>query len=124
MGSKILIVEDEQDILELISAILSDIDDLEIFHARDGEKALSIACVENPDVILLDIHLPKLDGWDVCKIIKADASMKHTKVVMLSVVNQNYGSRKANEVGADGYISKPFNLTTLLEKVNALLGIE
>lgn len=123
MTRKILIVEDEQDILELLSAILSELGDhCEILRARDGEEALRIARANNPDIILLDIHLPKLNGYDVCKLVKSDASTAHIKVLMLSGVAQNSDRWKAQQVGADGYIVKPFNSITLVGKVEELLG--
>ena len=123
MTRKILIVEDEPDILELLGAILSDLkDSCEILCARDGEEALRIARKNKPNVILLDIHLPKLNGYEVSKLVKSDASMNHIKVLMLSGIAQDSDRWKAQEVGADGYIVKPFDSNTVLSKVKALLG--
>ena len=89
MTNKILIVEDEGNILELLLAIFDDHANYEPLYARDGEEALRIVRVDNPDIILLDIHLPKLNGYEVCKSIKSDSAMSHTKILMLSGMAQN-----------------------------------
>ncbi len=121
MTKKILIVEDEEDILELLSEVFGDLEDYRILCARDGEEALWIAQVDNPDIILLDIGLPKVNGYDVCKLVKSDPAMSHIKVLMISGMAQNSDWQKAQEVGADGYITKPFSSIALVEKVEELL---
>jgi len=121
MTKKILIAEDEEDILELLSTILGDRGDYEILYSRDGEETLRIARVDNPDIILLDIQLPKLNGYEVCKLVKSDPTMSQTKVLMISGMAQNADWHKAQEVGADGYIIKPFSSIELVEKVEELL---
>ena len=121
MTKKILIAEDEEDIFELLSAIFGDLGDYEILCARDGEETLRIARVDNPDIILLDIQLPKLNGYEVCKLVKSDPIMSQTKVLMISGMAQNSDWHKAQEVGADGYIIKPFGSIELVEKVEELL---
>jgi two-component system, OmpR family, alkaline phosphatase synthesis response regulator PhoP len=118
---KILIVEDEEDILELFSTTFDTLVDYETNCARDGEEALRIARVYKPDIILLDILLPKLDGYKVCKSVKSDPAMSHTKILMVSGMVQNSDLLKAQEAGADCYITKPFTLTALVEKVQELL---
>lgn len=121
MTKKILIAEDEEDILELLSAIFGDLGDYEILCARDGEETLRIARVDNPDIILLDIQLPKLNGYEVCKLVKSDPIMSQTKVLMISGMAQNSDWQKAQEAGVDGYIIKPFSSIELVEKVEELL---
>jgi DNA-binding response OmpR family regulator len=121
MTKKILIVEDEEDIIELLSAIFDNLGDYKVLYARDGEEALRTARVGNPEVILLDIQLPKLNGYKVCKLIKSDPAMNHIKILMLSGMAQNYDWLKAREAGADGYIVKPFSSTALIEKIEELL---
>jgi len=123
MNKKILIAEDEEDILELLSTILGDFGDYEILYARDGEETLRIARVDNPDIILLDIQLPKLNGYEVCKLVKSDPTMSQTKVLMISGMAQNSDWQKAREAGADSYIIKPFSSIELVEKVEELLSI-
>jgi len=118
---KILITEDEEDTLELLSEIFGDLGDYEILCARDGEEALRITRVDDPDIILLDIQLPKLNGYEVCKLMKSDPTMSQTKVLMISGMAQNSDWQKAQEAGADGYIIKPFSSIELVEKVEELL---
>jgi DNA-binding response OmpR family regulator len=121
MTKKILIVEDEEDIIELLSAVFDDRGDYKVLYARDGEEALKIARLDSPDVILLDIQLPKLNGYKICKLIKSDPAMSLAKVLMLSGMAQTSDWLKAQEAGADDYIVKPFSSAVLVEKVEELL---
>lgn len=79
MPKKILIVEDEENILELLLAIFDDYKNYKVSYVRDGKEALTLMRVGNPDVILLDINLPKLNGYEVCKSIKSDSAISHNK---------------------------------------------
>ncbi len=121
MTKKILIVEDEEDILALLFAIFGDLEDYRVLCARDGEEALRIARADNPDIILLDIHLPRISGHEVCKSVKSDPAMSHIKVLMISGMVQSSDWQKAQEVGADAFIVKPFNFVAVVEKVEELL---
>ena len=118
---KILVVEDEEDILKLLLSIFDGFGDYRILSARNGEEALRLARVDNPDIILLDIQLPRLNGYEVCKSIKSDPTMSHIKIIVLSGMTQNSDRQKAQEAGADGYIAKPYSSIELLEKVKELL---
>lgn len=122
MTKKILIVEDEKDIVELLSAIFDDLGDCEVLCARDGQEALSIAQVNTPDIILLDIQIPRVNGYDVCRAVKSDPSMSKTKVLMLTGLAQNHDCHRAQEAGADAYLTKPFHSIALIEKVEELLS--
>jgi DNA-binding response OmpR family regulator len=121
MIKKILIVEDEEDILGLLDAIFGDFTHYETLYATDGREALKITRVNDPDIILLDIQLPELSGYEVCRLVKSDPTLSHIKILILSGMTQNSDFLKAREVGADDYLSKPFNSTILLEKVEELL---
>ena len=121
MTKKILIVEDEEIILELLSEIFGDLGDYRILCAKDGEEALRIARDNKPDIILLDVLLPKINGHEVCKLVKSDPAISRTKVLILSGMAQNSDSQKAQKAGADAYMAKPFILTALEEKVKELL---
>jgi DNA-binding response OmpR family regulator len=121
MIKKILIVEDEEDIVGLLDAIFGDLVNYEILYAKGGQEALNIARVDNPDIILLDIQLPELNGYEVCRLIKSDPALSSTRVLMLSGMAQNHDWLKAQEAGADDYITKPFSSIELLEKVEGLL---
>jgi len=119
---KILIVEDEKHIIELLCTIFDGLANYRTIYARDGQEALKLARINAPDIILLDIYLPELDGYEVCRFVKSDPTMSHTKVLMISGMAQNSDLLKAQEAGADDYITKPFISTALIEKVEALLG--
>ena len=119
--TKILIVDDEKHILDLLVDVFNDTKDMEVLCARDGREALSIAEINIPDIVLLDAKLPKLDGYEVCKFIKKDPAMSHTKVLMISGMTQKSDLAKAREAGADDYISKPFTSTALIRRVEKVL---
>jgi CheY-like chemotaxis protein len=122
MTKKVLIVEDEEPIIELLGAIFDGLADYQTTYARDGQEALRTARADDPDIVLLDVHLPKMDGYEVCKFIKSDPNTSHTKVLMISGMVQNSDLLKAREAGADDYITKPFVPTELIEKVATLIG--
>jgi DNA-binding response OmpR family regulator len=121
MIKKILIVEDEEDIVGLLDAIFGDLVDYEILYAKDGQEALNIARVDNPNIILLDIQLPGLNGYEVCRLIKSNWALSHIKVLLLSGMTQDSDWLKAQEADADDFIAKPFSSIALLEKVEELL---
>jgi DNA-binding response OmpR family regulator len=121
MIKKILIVEDEEDIVELLMVVFSDLANYTILYAKDGQEAINIARANNPDIILLDIQLPDMTGYEVCSKVKSDPAILHTKVIILSGMTQYSDWLKALETGADDYIAKPFNPITLCEKVEELL---
>jgi len=118
---KILIVEDEVIIMELLQEVFITFGDYQIFSAMDGEEALHMARENDPDIILLDVQLPKVNGHDVCRLVKGDSSLSHAKVLMLSGRTQSIDRQKALDAGADDYVSKPFKPSFLVEKVEAML---
>lgn len=121
MTGKILIVEDEEVILQLLSEIFNSPENYSILYSRDGEDALRIVKANIPDIILLDIQIPKINGYQVCRSIKSDPSLSHTRVIMLSGMVQHSDRQQAQEAGADAFISKPFNIDALVEKVEEFL---
>jgi len=122
MMKKILIVEDEEDIANLLYIVFSDLVIYKILYAKDGQEAINRALVDNPDIILLDIQLPSLNGYEVCRLLKSNPTLSHIKVLMLSGMTQNHDWMRAQEAGADDYITKPFSSIALLKKVEELLG--
>jgi two-component system cell cycle response regulator len=121
MTKKILIVEDEEDIVELLQAMFSDLANYQTLYAKDGREAINIARANHPDIILLDIQLPDMTGYEVCKKVKSDPVIPHTRVIILSGMTQNSDWLKAMETGADDYITKPFSSVKLFAKVDELL---
>ena len=94
----------------------------EVITALDGEQALEKVKTEKPDLIVLDIMMPKLDGYEVCKNIKSSAETQHIPVILLSAKGRNVDQKLGFDVGADDYITKPFSPRKLVERINQLLG--
>jgi len=118
---KILVVDDEIYIVHILDFSLG-MEGYEVVTALDGEQALEKAHAEHPDLIVLDIMMPKLDGYETCKRLKSDASTRGIPVILLSAKGRNVDQKAGFEVGADDYITKPFSPRKLVERINALLG--
>jgi len=118
---KILVVDDEVDLLETIRFPL-EIEGYNVLVAYNGEEALNQARKENPDLILLDLMLPKLDGYKVCRLLKFDERYKHIPILMLTAKTQEKDKVLGMETGADEYITKPFEMDYLLKKVKEYLN--
>lgn len=117
---KILAVDDEPNILMSIEFIL-EMEGYEVHIARDGDEALEVAERVRPDLILLDVSMPRKDGYEVCRILREREDMAGTKVIMLTAKGQTLEKKKGIEVGADNYVTKPFGAEDLLEKIRAIL---
>ena len=117
---KILVVDDEADIREMISYNLER-EGFQVLTAADGETALKSCQNENPDLIILDIMLPGIDGQQVCYKIKADEGLKHIPVIMLTAKSEETDEIVGLKVGADDYIKKPFSLRVLLARIETML---
>ena len=120
MAKKVLVVEDEESIIKLCTTIFQ-LEDYTVLCARDGEEALRITRENIPDIMVLDIQIPKMNGNEVCKSVKSDPIMSHTKILVLSGMVQNSDLQQAREAGADAYMTKPFSSTAIVEKVEELL---
>ena len=120
MKKSVLIIEDEKHIAEAQSLILSDI--YKVHHAPDGEKGIEMANKLKPHVVVLDIMLPKMSGYDVCKKIRANAELKGTKIVMVTAKNQEIDEEEGMGIGADDYIMKPFEADELKHVIEQVLG--
>lgn len=124
MTRKILLVDDHEAVLDPIEAILKEDDGtVEVRTTTDGEEALEIAHQWKPDLIFLDVMMPRRNGYEVCLALKGDPITADIKVVILTGLDQEFDRQKAlYEVGADGYISKPFNATALIEQMDVQLA--
>jgi len=121
MGKKkILAVDDEPNILMSIEFIL-EMEGYEVHTARDGDEALEVAERVRPDLILLDVNMPRKDGYETCRILREREDLAGTKVIMLTAKGQTLERKKGLEVGADDYVTKPFSAADLLEKMRAML---
>lgn len=117
---RILIVDDEEDILSLLKFRL-EANNYEVLSASDGQEGLMKARVEKPDIIILDLMLPKLDGYKVCRMLKFDENYKNIPIIMFTAKAQQKDEELGKEMGADAYITKPFEPDVLLEKIKELL---
>ena len=121
MSKKIILaVDDEPNILMSIEFIL-DMEGYEVHTARDGDDALEAAERVRPDLILLDINMPRKDGYEVCRILRKREHMAGTKVIMLTAKGQSLERKKGLEVGADEYVTKPFSADELLSAIRTCL---
>lgn len=117
---KILVVDDEENVRRLLRSMLGN--KYIVLEAKDGEVAIDIARSQKPDFILMDIMMPNMDGYTACYTIKQDPATKTIPVVMLTAVGQELNKKLAQEMGADGYITKPFGLLELLNTVERFLA--
>jgi len=118
---KILVVDDEVDLVKTIQFAL-EAEGYKVLVSYNGEDALSQSRKENPDLILLDLMLPKLDGYKVCRLLKFDERYKHIPILMLTAKTQQKDRLLGMETGADEYITKPFDMEELMEKIKAYLS--
>ncbi len=118
--AKILIAEDERDIRDLVSFSLT-YKGYQVVAAANGEEAVAAAQQEMPDLILMDVRMPRMTGYEACKKIKADPQTEKIPVVFLSAKGQDSEIRDGMEAGADEYLLKPFSPSELTEKVAELL---
>ena len=119
-SKNILVVEDDLDIRELISFNLQN-EGHQVFEAKDGEAGIDKAREKLPDLILLDLMLPGMQGLDVCRIIKSGQETKETPIIMVTALGQEEDIVEGLETGADDYITKPFSIKVLIARVNAVL---
>ena len=116
---RILIVDDEEGIVKLVKMYLEH-HCYEVITANDGHEGLSKAKTEKPDLIVLDLMLPKMDGYKVCGLLKRDARYAKTPVILFTAKAQEKDVKLGQEVGADAYITKPFEPEVLLSKIEEL----
>jgi two-component system alkaline phosphatase synthesis response regulator PhoP len=124
--SKILVVDDEAHIRLLIEQTLEELEDqgVEILTADNGADALDLIKSEKPKLVFLDVMMPKMNGFDVCQTVKRELGMDDVYVVMLTAKGQEFDRQRGAEVGANVYMTKPFDPDELLAKANEVLGLE
>jgi two-component system, OmpR family, phosphate regulon response regulator PhoB len=116
----VLLVDDDPGLRRLIGTTLGT-EDFDLLQATDGEEALTIARQRLPELVLLDVNMPKLDGFEVCRHLKSEPATANIKVVMLTARGADVDRARGREAGADDYFIKPFSPVQLLNKVYALL---
>ena len=117
---RILIADDEPNIRSVVARMLDK--DYIVLEAANGKEAVDIAGRERPDIILMDLMMPEMDGYTACSLIKADQATKMIPVIILTAIGHEFNRKFAMEMGADGYITKPFTPQVLADAISPLLG--
>jgi two-component system, OmpR family, alkaline phosphatase synthesis response regulator PhoP len=122
---KILIVDDEAHIRSLIQQTLEELEDdgVEMLTAADGQAALELIKAEEPQLVFLDVMMPKMNGFDVCRRVKQELGLGGVHIVLLTAKGQEVDRQKGDEVGADVYMTKPFDPDALLTHARQVLGL-
>ncbi len=120
MTQRILVVDDDREIVRLVRAYLEQ-DGYQVLTAYDGETALHILRRERPDLVVLDLMLPDRDGWDVTRIVRGDEGLAATPIIMLTARVEDHDKIVGLELGADDYVTKPFNPREVVARVRAVL---
>lgn len=125
MNKTILIVDDEAHIRVLIEQTLEDLEDegVELLTASNGAEALTLIQTQKPDLVFLDVMMPKMNGFEVCKAVKSDVATQNTYVIMLTAKGQEFDRQQGREVGANLYMTKPFDPDEVLDKAIEILAI-
>ncbi|WFS63214.1 MULTISPECIES: response regulator transcription factor [Desulfovibrionaceae] len=126
MAKKILIVDDEVHIKMLLEQTLEELEDefeVDLYTASDGEEGLEFIRSKRPDLVFLDIMMPKMNGYEVCRIIKDDASLADVKIILLTAKGQEVDRKQGLELGAMMYMTKPFDPDEILRVSKELLEL-
>jgi two-component system chemotaxis response regulator CheY len=119
---KVLIVDDDPFIRKLIATTLEDVAGFDLLQASDGAEAVDIAARERPAIVFLDVDMPRLDGIEACARIRASEGTAEATIVMLTATSRNDNERRAEEAGADLFLTKPFSPLDLLRLVDQIGG--
>jgi DNA-binding response OmpR family regulator len=125
MEQKLLIVDDEAHIRMLLEQTLEELEDdgVNFFSAQNGEEAFEIIKTEKPQLVFLDVMMPKMNGMEVCRKVKKELELNNVFIVLLTAKGQELDRLKGQEVGADLYMTKPFDPEIILEKAREILGL-
>jgi DNA-binding response OmpR family regulator len=123
MKKKVLIVDDEPNIIVPLQFLMEQ-NDYDVVVAATGEAAMAALAADRPDLILLDIMLPGIDGYQVCQTIRSNSEWREIKIVFISAMGRDVDVAKGLALAADAYITKPFAIADVVEKVNRLLKAE
>ena len=125
MAKKILIVDDEPHIRLLLGRVLEDLEDegVELLTASNGAEALETIAAEKPQLVFLDVMMHEMSGFNVCQAVKHELGLKDVYIIMLTAKGQEVDKRKGKKVGADAYMTKPFDPNEMLAKAKETLGL-
>lgn len=118
---KILLVDDELDILSMLKMRV-ELSGYEVITCSDGNTAYNLVKSDSPDLVVLDLMLPGMDGYQVCRLLKFDQKYKHIPIIMLTAKSQKEDKEWGAKVGADLYMTKPFEAKEILDKIKELVG--
>ncbi len=121
MAKRILVVDDEIDLVDALAVRLES-DGFEVLKALDGKEGYEKAQAHRPDAIILDLRMPRMDGFQLCRLVKFDDSLREIKVVILTAHSSEDQQRIGKSVGADAFMGKPYNYPDLLKTVKELVG--
>jgi two-component system, OmpR family, alkaline phosphatase synthesis response regulator PhoP len=121
VASRVLIVDDEQNIVISLEFMMKR-EGYEVSIAQDGQEAIEMIRAEMPDLVLLDVMMPKKSGFEVCQEVRADPGLRSVRILMLTAKGRETEVAKGLAVGADAYITKPFSTKELVERVRAMLA--
>ena len=119
----VLMVDDNPTNLQVLQATLEG-EGYRLLAARDGASALAVSAKAEPDLILLDIMMPGMDGYEICEQVKANPETAHTYIIMVSAKTQVEDRRRAALAGADEYVTKPFDIAHVMDRVGAALNVK
>jgi len=125
MEQKLLIVDDEAHIRMLLEQTLEELEDegVEFYSAQNGEEAFEIIKTQKPQLVFLDVMMPKMNGMEVCRKVKKELELNEVFIVLLTAKGQELDRQKGQEVGADLYMTKPFDPEVILDKAKEILGL-
>lgn len=125
MGQKLLIVDDEAHIRMLIEQTLEDLEDegVDLLFAENGEEALNLIKDEEPNLVFLDVMMPKMNGMEVCQIVKKELNLSHVYIILLTAKGQEVDRQKGLDMGADRYMTKPFDPDEMLAVAEEILKV-
>ena len=125
MSKQVLVVDDEAHIRLLIERLLEDLEDdgVQILTAANGEDGLKMIRAQRPDLVFLDVMMPGINGFEVCRTVKKELAMEDVYIVILTAKGQKHDAQLGVEAGADTYMTKPFSPDALLELTEKVLGL-
>jgi DNA-binding response OmpR family regulator len=118
---KVLIAEDDPDIQVILRMVLTRLGKCDVNITYQGNEVLALAKTQNPGLILLDVMLPEMSGFEICKALKADESTKNIPIIFLTARSMPTEMQQALDMGASGYLAKPFDPMTLISQINAII---
>ena len=119
----VIMADDDIEIRRILKRTVSTLE-CDIMQAEDGEQGLEMIIENQPDLVILDVMMPTISGWELCKYIRSKPSLEHTRIVMLTAIGKTVNEMTSPLYGADAYLDKPFDIEDVIEVVSRLLGLD